>query len=236
MSIIAKLQINDKTFNILKFNFSLNQKAGANGFPSSKPTGGIFNIVFETTKDALFFEWMISENTMKNLKIVLSPSTMNSKSRTIELLDAYCIKHQENFDGINNLPMMTYIQVSPAIMIQDGTKTFEWYWRVTDINTNVTPTTRENNEEETIDCYLTDIENNENPDLEKVNEVYLVIKTENMVGKTKDIDVSNFKLIFEYKDEILANNTLSNFNINSDLQKVKLKIVKSKSKKGQLAD
>ena len=236
MSIIAKLHIDDKTFNILKFNFSLNQKAGANGFPSSKPTGGIFNIVFETTKDALFFEWMISENTMKNLKIVLSPSTMNSKSRTIELLDAYCIKHQENFDGINNLPMMTYIQVSPAIMIQDGTKIFEWYWRVTDLNANVKPTTRENTEEEIIDCYLTDLDNNENPDLEKANEVYLVIKTEGLIGQTKDIDVSNFNLTFEYKNEIIENNTLIDFNINTDLQKVKLKIVKSKSKKRKLAD
>ena len=160
MSIIAKLHIEDKTFNILKFNFSLNQKAGINGFPSAKPTGGIFNIVFETTKDALFFEWMISENTMQNLKIVLSPSAMNSKSRTIELLDAYCIKHQENFDGINNEPMMTYIQVSPAIMVQNGTKIFEWYWKVTDLNANVTPTVIDN-EPEIIRQYITDFENNE---------------------------------------------------------------------------
>ncbi|WP_055448390.1 type VI secretion system tube protein TssD [Lacinutrix mariniflava] len=148
MSIIAKLHIDDKTFNILKFNVNFNQKSSNNGLPSSKPTGGLFSIVFETTKETLFYEWMVGNNTMKNLKIVLSPSTLTSKSRTIELFDVYCLKHEENFDGINNKPMMTYIQVSPAIMVQDGVKIFEWYWKVTDLNTDVAPLIREETEEE----------------------------------------------------------------------------------------
>ncbi|WP_055448382.1 type VI secretion system tube protein TssD [Lacinutrix mariniflava] len=144
MSIVAKLYIDDKTFNILKFNVNFNQKSSNNGLPSSKPTGGLFSIVFETTKETLFYEWMVGNNTMKNLKIVLSPSTLTSKSRTIELFDAYCLKHEENFDGINNKPMMTYIQVSPAIMVQDGVKLFEWYWKVTDLSANAEQTVLDN--------------------------------------------------------------------------------------------
>jgi len=134
MSILAKLYIEDREINILKFNYSFNQKASITGLPSSKPTGGRFDIVFESTKDNLFFEWMVSNNSIKNLKIVLSPSSMSSKSRTIELIDTYCLKHQENFDGVNQQPMATYIQVSPAIMVQDGTKIFEWYWKVSDLD------------------------------------------------------------------------------------------------------
>jgi len=134
MSILAKLYIEDREINILKFNYSFNQKASVTGLPSAKPTGGRFDIVFESTKDNLFFEWMVSNNSIKNLKIVLSPSSMTSRSRTIELIDTYCLKHQENFDGVNQQPMATYIQVSPAIMVQDGTKIFEWYWKMSDID------------------------------------------------------------------------------------------------------
>lgn len=224
MSIIAKLHIEDKTFNLLKFNFSLNQKAGINGFPSAKPTGGIFNIVFETTKDALFFEWMISENTMQNLKIVLSPSAMNSKSRTIELLDAYCIKHQENFDGINNEPMMTYIQVSPAIMVQDGTKIFEWYWKVTDLNANVTPTVIDN-EPEIIRQYITDFEDNEINDYKTGDTILIHLETKNSVGEKITLSLNDKTQDFKYNGTILKNDTLKDYHINNDIEQIELEVI-----------
>jgi len=60
--------------------------------------------------------------------------------------------------------------------------------------------------------------------------VYLVVKTRNMIGQTKDIDLSNFNKTFEYNDELLEDNVLEKFNIKEATQKVKLKVVKPQDK------
>ena len=230
MSIVAKLYIDDKTFNILKFNVNFNQKSSNNGLPSSKPTGGLFSIVFETTKETLFYEWMVGNNTMKNLKIVLSPSTLTSKSRTIELFDVYCLKHEENFDGINNKPMMTYIQVSPAIMVQDGVKIFEWYWKVTDLNTDVEDTVIDNSEPELVSYHIEDLENNriEEKNIKENQEIYLVINSLNTQGEISDIDLENKNIDYEYNGQWMKDDIIRDIVLNDTFTKVKLKAVKQK--------
>ncbi|QCE42533.1 hypothetical protein E9099_14350 [Psychroserpens sp. NJDZ02] len=122
--------------------------------------------------------------------------------------------------------------------VEDSTSeaVYSAYWRTTFPQQEVEPTVLENREEEIIDCYLTDYGNNENPNLEVEKEVYLVIKTENLIGQTKDIDISNFGETFSYNGETLEDNTLNGFNISQDLHKVKLKVVKSQNKKSSLED
>ncbi len=226
MSILAKMYIDEKEFNILQFRYSIEQNSDYNGYPSAKPTGGIWSIVFESTKESLFYEWMVAENTIKNLEIVLSPAAMNGKTRRIKLFDVYCLKYMENFDGVNSKPMRTYIEVSPAIMEDGGAKIFEKYWKVSDPFGNaVAPTTITNTEPEIIDCYYTDLDGKEDTELDIGEEVFLVLKTENMVGESSDIDLSNNTKDFEYKGERLENDILTDFIIQSDLQKIKLKIV-----------
>ena len=57
-------------------------------------------------------------------------------------------------------------------------------------------------------------------------EVYLVLETKNMIGKTVDIDLSDNTKDFEYKGHILKDDILGNLTINEDLQQEKLKVVK----------
>ena len=140
MSISAKLYIEDKVFNVLKFGFKFNQKSSASGYPSAKPTGGQFDIIIESTKDSLFFEWMTSGNMLSKAKIEVSQSFVFGKTRKIELLDVYCLQFQEKFDGINSQPIQSFLRLSPAIMLQDGVKIFEWYWKVTDLSDDVEET------------------------------------------------------------------------------------------------
>ncbi|WP_289046141.1 type VI secretion system tube protein TssD [uncultured Olleya sp.] len=132
MSITAKLYVEDKVFNILNFNFSFNQQSSMSGLPSAKPTGGQFDIVLEATKDPIFYEWMTSNSLMNKVKIEISQSFTFGKTRKIELIDVYCLLHQDTFNGVNNQPMQTLIKLSPAILLQNGEKMFEWYWKVTD--------------------------------------------------------------------------------------------------------
>jgi hypothetical protein len=96
--------------------------------------------------------------------------------------------------------MQTIITISPAIQ-NYGTE-FPKRWNVSWIppseRTPYQPT--ENLTEEVLDCYLTDLDNNEKGDFGHEEEVYLVVKTRNMIGQTKDIDLTNFNKTFEYKD------------------------------------
>ncbi len=226
MSIIAKLHVGGKEFTILQFRYGITQNADYNGYPSAKPIGGHWSIVLESTKDAVFYEWMIAENTLKNVEIVLSSSSFNTKTRTIKLYDVYCVKYHENFDGVNNQPMQTFIELSPAIMMDSGVKIFEKYWKVSNLfDNNAAPTVIREEEPEIVDCYYTDLDGNEQAESVAGDEVYLVLQTENAIGKTIDIDLSNHSKDFIYNDAIIENDILKDFSVTSDLHKIKLRVI-----------
>lgn len=128
--------------------------------------------------------------------------------------------------------MIDSLQITAAgLNTNDSTAEYSAYWRTTFPQQEVEPTVLENREEQIIDCYLTDLEGNENPNLEVEKEVYLYIKTENLTGQTKDIDIANFGVTFSYNGEILEDNTLNSFNISQDLHKVKLSVASKQQTK-----
>ncbi len=141
MGIITKLQIEDTSLNILWFRFSFNQSANTNGYPSSKPTGGLWDITFETQKNDLFFNKLVNNEMINYLKIVITPAKLDTKSKTIELRDVHVIEHRNNFNGINSDPMKTYVKLSPASMVKNGEPVFVKYWKITDPNTDTAVTT-----------------------------------------------------------------------------------------------
>lgn len=229
MSIIAKLHVDEKSFTILNFRYSIEQNSDYSGYPSAKPTGGLWSIVIESTKEHLFYEWMVAENTMKNLEIVLSSSSMNGKTRTIKLFDVYCLKYMENFDGVNSKPMSTYIEISPAIMQDGGTKIFEKYWKVSNLSNMATPTVINEDEEEgeILKSYLGN-SNGEKLNTLKESNVILHIETKNMVGESINIDLSDNQFDFLYKGELIENDLLEDITVTSNKMKIELEVIKQK--------
>ncbi len=141
MGINTKLHIDDSTLNVLWFNLSFHQKANTNGYPSSKPTGGIWGLTYETQKDDVFFDKMASGEMIDCIKIIISPAKLDTKSKVIELRDVYVLEHRNNFNGVNSDPMKTYIKLSPASMVQDGETIFKHYWKITDPDVKVVAAT-----------------------------------------------------------------------------------------------
>ncbi|QXP58479.1 type VI secretion system tube protein TssD [Olleya sp. HaHaR_3_96] len=228
MSISAKLYIEDKVFNVLKFGFKFNQKSSASGYPSATTTGGQFDIVIESTKDPLFFEWMTSGDMLSKAKIEVSQSFVFGKTRKIELLDVYCLQFQEKFDGINSQPMQSFLRLSPAIMLQDGAKIFEWYWKVTDLEANAEDTVIDNAEPKLLSYHIEDLENNiiEEKTIKENQEIYLVINSENTQDEISDIDLDNSAIDFEYNGEWMEDDIIRDIVLNDNFTKVKLKAVK----------
>ncbi|TAJ15222.1 DUF3289 family protein [Marinilabiliaceae bacterium JC017] len=140
MSVQAKMYVDDCEYNILKLDFGYSQATNPNGYPCCKPLGGIFNITYETTKDPHLFRWAVHNNAwkhnmqLKKVTLVFYPIPYNSKSRTIELYDTLCVKHHTYFDAVNNQPIKTDIQLSPAIIVQNGVPVVEKHWKVTDLS------------------------------------------------------------------------------------------------------
>ncbi|AXO79054.1 hypothetical protein DZC78_01205 [Olleya aquimaris] len=230
MSITAKLYVEDKVFNILNFNFSFNQQSSMSGLPSAKPTGGQFDIVLEATKDPIFYEWMTSNSLMNKVKIEISQSFTFGKTRQIELIDVYCLLHQDTFNGVNNQPMQTLIKLSPAILLQNGEKMFEWYWKVTDLDAEVEETVLDTTEPKLLNYYIEDLENNRINDasIKENQEIYLVINSENTQGEVVDIDLENHAIDFEYNGQWMKDDIINDVVLNDTFTKVKLKAVKQK--------
>lgn len=225
MSIISKLHIEDYTFNILRYHWSFHQDADVTGRPCARPQGGLIQIVIETTKDPIFTEWAVSDNMLKNVKIVQSPATLTSKSRTIEFYDMHCVEVNDNFNGVDNQPMTTTITLSPAIIVVNGEKMMEKYWKVTDLDNKQTETTKLDNEPNLIGYYITDVNGEQTKEYDVGDTIILNIETENCLGKTITINLEDKTHDFKHNGIILKNDILKDYIIRNNLEKIELKVI-----------
>ncbi len=132
MSISAKLFVDDQEFNILEYNLNFSQETDGSKRPIGNFKGGHFNLKVETIKSSLLLQWMLNSDSMKKVKIVFPSRTGRTQSRTIELLDTYCVENNKAFNALNPEPLTTNITLSPASMIENGEVMFSKSWRVTD--------------------------------------------------------------------------------------------------------
>ena len=166
----------------------------------------------------------------KHVKIVVSPITGMSKSRIIELYDVHCVYFKNNFNAQDGEPMITLIHLTPAIMIDDGYKVLDHYWKKTDLSTgNVAPTVIKQDEElEIIDMYYEDKEGNKLQSL-FYGDVTLVIKTKNGAGKKITLNLNDKNHDFIHEGKELENDLLENISITSDITRVKVKVTPPRS-------
>jgi len=143
----------------------------------------------------------------------------------VEFVGGNLIGLNEYFNATGNTPMQMSLTISYAAIKYRGIVYLQKWEKVNPFLIGAAPTVINQEEPEVIDCYYTDLEGNENIELEIGKEVYLVLETENMIGETRDIDLSNNKKDFEYNGKRLENDMLTNFTITSDLQKIKLKVI-----------
>lgn len=236
MSFKVKIIIDGEEHNVLSYSFNLSKGSDTNGKPKTKTVLHKLSVKLESNNKTDLMSWMISTNQTKQIELHIL-ARQGEKTRILYFADTNLVGLNTTFSATGNTPMTDNLQMTAGgLNTNDSSVEYSAYWRTTFPQQEVKQTTRENTEEEIVDCYLTDLENNENPDLEVEKEIYLVIKTENLIGQTKDIDIAHFGETFSYNDEIVEDNTLSGFYISKDLHKVKLKIVKSQDQINSLED
>ncbi len=228
MSIETKLYLDDEEYTVLNFNFDLQKGFDANGRPTTKFTGGLFNFTIESTKKMDIMRWSVHPTEMKELKLVISSIRYDGKSRTIILGDAICLNFTNEYFSDDSQPLKEYFTVSPGYMIQNGQTIFEKNWKVTDLSAvNVLPTrVSETDEEQKITRqYVTDRDDVELEEYNLGDKIYYVIESQNMIGESIDLNLNDKTIDFLYKNERLINDKLENYVISSEQDKIALEVI-----------
>lgn len=228
MSITTKIHIEDKVFNVLKYQVNFHQPSNNIGRPSGKVTGGLWQVTIEATRDSFFLEWAVSKNTIKNVAIVQSQTSMSSKSKTIELYDVHCLVTSDDFNSVDDGPMLTHITLSPGILGVNGIVLHEKYWKTSEIGGEEEEVLLhdEDDNKRIMSFKITDSEGKQKKKFKIGEYIYLNVESINKIGDSIDIKLQEKTFDFEYNDKVLDNDFLKNYIIEDNNDIIKLKVVK----------
>lgn len=123
MSFLAKLNIDDKEYNVLSFSFGVDQNVSyAAGLVNAtgRPKLRTLDIVIESTANTGFFEWSVGINTEKDGEIIFYKRDAMASSRKLEFKGAFCINYNESFNNASSNPMVTKLCLAAASITFDG--------------------------------------------------------------------------------------------------------------------
>jgi hypothetical protein len=128
MAFLAKLIIDDgDEMNVLICSYRFKQGTDATGKPTSIPQGGYITLVVESTKSTDLFDWMIHPTGLKNGMVTFYRRDTNSKLKTLEFFEAYCVDYQEDFDHKGEMPMqITFTLSAKTIKLNDSEFKNNW--------------------------------------------------------------------------------------------------------------
>lgn len=229
MSFTAKLLFDDQEINILDFSYTILQDKDYNGMPSAKPQLLGLSMVIESIKDSELLEWMLTPFMTKQLKIQIAQRALNGKGRTLEFIDACCVDYIEQFTSTSENPMTINLKITSAGM-KEGATEFSEYWRVTYPNTATVSNNEESdNQPRIVEYYITDTNNRRIEETVIGETILLNIDSRNLIGEKLTINLDDQTVDFKYNGEILANDTLTNYEISSNLEKIELEVIKQQN-------
>ncbi|CVK15809.1 hypothetical protein Ga0061079_103119 [Apibacter mensalis] len=127
MSFKAKLEVEEKSYNILNINYSLAQETDPTGRPSSQTRGGRIEVSIESTGETDIFEWMTNSFERKDGKIIFIKMDTNTTLKELYFFDGYVVKYKENFDSYGKIPLIETFTISAkSIKMGTGEHVNEW--------------------------------------------------------------------------------------------------------------
>lgn len=128
MSFLAKLELDNEVFNVLEFDIHFAQNIDNNGKPANKTKGGQIKIVVESTQTDLFSDWMVSQTSVKDGKVIFYRRDAMSTMKNVVFKKAYCISFRKKFNSEGTVPMTTEILLS-SNEVKVGNTMFENNWK-----------------------------------------------------------------------------------------------------------
>ena len=112
MSFLAKLEMDSKEYNILTVEYDITQMMDLHNRPNGSPKGGLIQLTIETGSDNLLLEWALKHSMIKDGKIIFYRRDANSKMKSVEFKDAFCVYLKEIFTADGKNPMVTRLTIS----------------------------------------------------------------------------------------------------------------------------
>ncbi len=223
MSFKAKLYIEGEERNLLDAELVFSQVADYNGRPSQLPVGAPLNLAFESTRnDELFYSYMFHPDRMFKGYIRFFKRDGLQKYFDIEFANAHIIRLHERFSSTGETPMYIGLTISYGISrIRDVIHEKKWNPSNPFAN-NSTETTEQEEEGSIVDIYYENENGEKISKLRKNKTIFLTVQTNNMVGKTIDIDLNDSDFDFEYDGALLDNNQLPDQEVTSETIKLEL--------------
>jgi Hemolysin coregulated protein Hcp (TssD) len=128
MSFLAKLELDGEEFNVLEFDITFTQGTDNNGKPANKAKGGQIRLLVESTRSDSFSDWMISQTSTKDGKVVFYRRDAMSTMKSVTFKKGYCISYHESFRSQGTTPMCTLIMITSNELSIGNTK-FENSWK-----------------------------------------------------------------------------------------------------------
>ncbi len=204
-----------------------------NGRPTSEVIGGLLTCSFVPERgDDIFLNWMLKDSIddtgqekdkMEEGKICFYENGFDyPATKTYKFNDAFLISYEETFSALSG--MQAILKISPGI--QDYGIYFLKRWNVSHISPeSESYPIQEEKKPEVVKCYYTDLEGNKKASPRTGEEIYVVLETKNAIGETIDIDLSNHTKDFIYKGEVIENDVLKDYTVNSSVEKIKIKVI-----------
>lgn len=231
MSFLAKLFINGRVINVLDTNIRFYQQVNPDNFkPAALPMGGVFNLTIEADGSTDLLGLALSPDTMCEGYIRFYKRDGMTRMQDYEFFDTHIVSYRRNFEGYYGKVTTDHYVLSPGIL-RIGDMVLEKWWKVSDLAVKDAPapppTAAEDKVPQMIETYYEDGQGNrlKNKDLKIGDEVSLVLKTLDGVGKTVSIDLDDNNRDFEYKGKVLNGDLLEGITIIANTQKFRLKVV-----------
>ncbi len=229
MYFTGKLIIDDIAVNILRYNISFDQKASENGKPSQRPLFLGLSLTIEVNKKLDLGTWAVADYLAKQIEIQLKPVVEGGRSRRIKLFDAHLVTWKTNFSAVDNRPMSETLFITAAgVEDTHSAGVYSAKWRKTFSGEAVEPATLDNSPE-LIRYYITDLEGNEIDEYDISDKIILNIETKNAIGENLTVKIPDKTYDFKYKGTVLQNDTLNDYQINNNLEKVELEVIEQQN-------
>jgi len=126
------------------------------------------------------------------------------------------------------LDAMACLKKSITNFLRIGDVVFQKWWKITDLSVvpEAIPVTEEPKPPKVQDYYITDEMNNRIEKAKIGDTIYLNIKTSGMIGESMSINLDDKSADFKYNGEVLVDDTLSDYQITKNLEKIALEVVK----------
>ncbi|GHC50178.1 type VI secretion system tube protein TssD [Ulvibacter litoralis] len=226
MSFKATLFINNEERTILDAGVLFKYLSDNSGQVTSRLLAKPLSFTIESTRfDTFFYDQIISPTSLCEGEIIFYKRDGFSTLFKIEFANAHITHLSEHFTSEGIDPMKLNLEISWGIIRMKGL-VYEQPWNpYNPFVAQVAPTELPKEEKKVTKYYITDV-NGEELESYKIGEkIILNIETLNRVGDAMTISLEDKTHDFKYNGKVLANDTLSDYIIGSDLEKIELEVV-----------